>query len=182
MAIRYVKICKSLSRVPHIYQLSIRTERIRYFVKYQFCNEWTLSAQNQIVKDYFEYYLSQRDDDWYQPIAVISKEKLGFNREIFQRSFLRSSHNQTPHTICQYIRQRPFLHPSNPLLIKCSRIYQYRSGIHRMSHNGHCVIRTMQKNYYDWFHWNGDGWCHLAHKKGLQGQLWTFMPGDPGTA
>ena len=37
----------------------------------------TPSAQNQIVKDYFGYYLSQRDDDWYQPIAVISKEKLG---------------------------------------------------------------------------------------------------------
>ena len=83
MAIRYVKICKSLSRVPHIYQLSIRTERIRYFVKYQFCNEKTPSAQNQIAKDYCGYYLSQRDDDWYQPIAVISKEKLGLSQGKF---------------------------------------------------------------------------------------------------
>ena len=68
----------------------------------------------------------------------------------------------------------PFFHPSNPLLIKCSRIYQYRSGIHRMSHNGHCVIRTVHKNDYDRFHWNGDGWCHIARKKRIAGTALDF--------
>ena len=106
---------------------------------------------------------------WFQKRSwVFDKENV-----FFKKFFTVPTKSNTAENMPIYI-PTTVLPSIQPLLIKCGRIYQYRSGIHRMSHNGHCVIRTMQKNCCDWFHWNGDGWCHIARKKRIAGTALDF--------